>query len=139
MKVETLRKIAREYREVAERKLDDKELCKGFSDLCREEGISWTQLRGLVDAETADGRDGGDRVGKIVEKADFASSYADLLYERKREIRSSSSVAPVAPQAPVDAIQRDPAPRTVLREQLIASVALADAGEIPGFLDRRRS
>jgi hypothetical protein len=96
MKVETLRKIAREYRLVAERKLDDKELCKGFSDLCREEGIAWTQLRALVDAEAADARDGGHRVGKIVEKANFASAYAEILAGSKDEqisqIRSSASI-----------------------------------------------
>lgn len=131
MKVETLRKIAREYRAVADRKLDDKELCKGFSDLCREEGIAWTQLRGLLDAQAADDRDGGKRVEKIVEKADFASSYADLLSgkdERKREIRSSEPIAPVATQRPVE---RASAPVTIP-----ASAPEIDL-TIPPFLDRR--
>lgn len=151
MKVETLRKIAREYRLVAERKLDDKELCKGFSDLCREEGIAWTQLRTLVDAETADARDGGHRVGKIVEKADFASSYAEILAgqdEQKPEIRSSALIEPDRPQKPV---QQEPAvpattqaPPSQTAQALAASVAIARSGgdpfeipDLPAHLDRR--
>lgn len=139
MKVSTLRKIAKEYRAVADRKLDDKELCKGFSDLCREEGIAWTQLRGLVDAQAADDRDGGKRVEKIVEKADFASSYADLLTgkdEPKAEIRSSEN----PPEKPVQRSEPEPASRTILREQLKGSLSGAEIDlTLPPFLDRRAS
>lgn len=155
MKVETLRRIAREYRLVAERKLDDKELCKGFSDLCRDEGIAWTQLRALVDAEAADARDGGKRVEKIVEKADYASSYADILSgqdERKSQIRSSSvSIAAGTAEPAQKPVQQEriaPAPSSVppsaTAQALQASVAIARSGgdpyegmEIPAYLDRR--
>jgi hypothetical protein len=160
MKIETLRKIAREYRLVADRKLDDKELCKGFSDLCREEGIAWTQLRALVDAEAADARDGGHRVGKIVEKADFASSYAEILAchkdEPKRQIRSSSvSIAAGTPAPAQRPVQQEPAVQVVETSKpsntaiaLQASVALQRSGgdpfdspypDMPAFLDRRPS
>jgi len=135
MKVETLRMVAREYRQVAERKLDDKDICKGFSDLCREEGIAWTQLRAIVDAEAADARDGGKRVGKIVEKADYASSYADILagkHEPKVQIRSSS----VSIAAGTDA----PAVRPVVQAQPLAAPATPAPfdEDIPVYLRRVR-
>lgn len=138
MKVSTLRKIAREYRAVADRKLDDKELCKGFSDLCREEGIAWTQLRGLVDAQAADDRDGGKRVEKIVEKADFASSYADLLTgkdEPKAEIRSSEK----PPEKPVQRAEPVSAVSATIAPALESPPASFEMPDVPDFLDRRVS
>lgn len=90
MNTSNLIRIAKEYRRIAEDKLDHKEFCKSFSEKCRADGIDWTQLKKLVDAQAADARDDKKRVEKIVAQADFASSYADLLSqdERKGEIRS---------------------------------------------------
>ena len=91
MKTEILRQIANEYRRIAEEKLDHKEFCKAFSEKCRADGIDWTQLKKLVDAQAADARDGKDRVATIVEKADYASSYADILSGRSQDERISVS------------------------------------------------
>lgn len=139
MKVENLRAVAKEYRRIADERLDHRDICRGFSEKCQADGIDWTQLRKLVDAQAADARDGKDRVSVIVEKADFAASYADLLTgkdERKRETRSSEN-PPQPTQTPVQAPPIEPPSRTVLREQLTASIAAAEIPDIPPFLDRR--
>ena len=41
----------------------------------------WSQLKALLKAQVQDERDGkgGGRVRRIVEKAEFASAYADML------------------------------------------------------------
>jgi len=85
MNTANLIRIAKEYRRIAEEKLDHKEFCRSFSEKCRADGIDWTQLKKLVDAQAADARDDKKRVEKIVEQADFASSYADLLSEHERK------------------------------------------------------
>jgi hypothetical protein len=95
MKTQDVIALAKEYRRIADEKLDHKDLCKGFSETARAKGIDWTQLKKLVDAQAADARDGKHRVGAIVEKADFASAYAEMLAghsnEDERISRSRSS------------------------------------------------
>lgn len=90
MKVSLLISLAQEYRRIADERLDQKDLCKGMSEAARADGIDWTQLKKLVDAQAADARDGKKRVEKIVAQADFASSYADLLSEDKRKVEIRS-------------------------------------------------
>ncbi len=50
-------------------------------DAATEKGLDWSQVKALLKAQAQDERDGGDgkRVNRIIEKADFASAYADML------------------------------------------------------------
>jgi hypothetical protein len=88
-----IRDIAKELRPIIDRELDDAEIKKGLSEAARAKGIAFAQLKALVKAHAQDARDGGERVGKLVERADFACSYAEILneHERKTENRSSQT------------------------------------------------
>lgn len=74
-----IKAVAGELRLVIDRALDDAEILKGLSEAARNKGIAFTQLKALVKAQAQDARDGGSRVGKLVERADFACSYAEIL------------------------------------------------------------
>lgn len=77
-----LKEIAKEARPVIERMLDDAELIKGFRELVTAQGGEWSSLKALIKAQIEDERDeagDGKRVRKILDKADFAAAYADML------------------------------------------------------------
>ena len=114
-----VRNIASEARLIMARQLDDALILKGLSAVCREKGIDWGQLKALVKAQEQDHRDGGDRVGKIVQKADFAAAYAELLAGHMNENLSgektrSSSRQPLV----VVGLDEDDEPREERRLQL---------------------
>lgn len=51
-------------------------------DAATEKGLDWSQVKGLLKAQVQDEMDGdgeGKRVKRIVERAEYASSYADML------------------------------------------------------------
>lgn len=129
-----LRNIASEACRIISDDLDNAEILKGLSKVCREKGIDWGQLKALVKAQEQDTRDGGHRVEKIVEKADFASSYAELLSSNmnNKQESCSSSPAPVqetpAPEpAPVIAPEPEPGPYSIPSD-----------GSLPAFLRREQ-
>ena len=74
-----LRKIATAARPAIMAWLEAAEELAGFSDLCRTKDLEWSQIKALLKAEYQDAADGGDRVQKIIDKADRASAYADML------------------------------------------------------------
>ena len=77
-----IKAIVAEARPIIERMLDDAELIAGFRTLVAEQGGDWSALKALLKAQIQDERDesgGGKRVQKIIEKAEFASAYADIL------------------------------------------------------------
>lgn len=74
-----LKSLVTEARPVIERMLDDAELLAGFRDTAKEKGIDWSQVKALLKAQIQDERDDGKRVSRIIEKADFAAAYADML------------------------------------------------------------
>lgn len=74
-----LRNIVTAARPTVEEWIDIGEQFVGFRDACKAKGLDWGQIKALIKAQILDERDGGKRVGKIVEKADFASSYAAML------------------------------------------------------------
>lgn len=105
--------FAQELRPHIEAALDSAEILKGLAAAAREKGIDWSALKALVKAQAQDARDGTDkRVAAIIDKADFAASYADMLgfasnMNEKDESRSSSvTIAP----APVVQAQPSAAP-----------------------------
>lgn len=77
-----LKEVAAEARPVIERMLDDAELIKGFREVVTANGGEWSSLKALIKAQIEDERDDagdGKRVRKILDKADFAAAYADML------------------------------------------------------------
>lgn len=51
-------------------------------DVATEKGLDWSQVKALLKAQVQDDMDGtgeAKRVRRIVERAEFASSYADML------------------------------------------------------------
>jgi thymidine phosphorylase len=77
-----LKEIVAEARPVIERMLDDAELIKGFREVVTANGGEWSSLKALLKAQVEDERDDagdGKRVRKILDKADFAAAYADML------------------------------------------------------------
>lgn len=51
----------------------------GLREAATAKGLDWSQIKALVKAQLQDEEDGGKRVQKIIDKADFAASYADML------------------------------------------------------------
>lgn len=105
-----LRNIATEARPVLRRNKDGAKILAGLGKVCRAKGIDWAQLKALLNAEIDDEDDesgSAEHVTKILDKADAASAYADLLF-RKMNKENFSSGNPgelrTAPEKPVDAI-----------------------------------
>ena len=62
--------------------LDIAEQMAALRDAATAKGLDWSQVKALVKAQVQDERDengDGKRVKRIVEKAEFASAYADML------------------------------------------------------------
>ncbi len=75
-----LRQIRADARPYVEQALDLAEVFTGFRKLASENGLDWGVIKQLIKAELQDEKEGGDeKVSRIIEKADFASAYADML------------------------------------------------------------
>jgi hypothetical protein len=75
-----LRQIREDARPYIEQALDLAEVFTGFRKLASENGLDWGVIKALIKAEVQDEREGGDeKVKRIIDKADFASAYADML------------------------------------------------------------
>lgn len=152
--------LATELRPYIETLIDTAEILKGMASAAREKGIDWTALKALVKAQALDARDGTDkRVAAIIDKADFAASYADMLgfasanmnnFSESRSSSFSIAAGTAAPaQKPVQQEYIVQAPSSVqpsaTAQAMQASAAMARSGgdaysglEPPAFLDRRR-
>jgi hypothetical protein len=79
---EELKKIVTVARPVIERWLDLVEELAAIRDAATQKGLDWGQIKALLKAQAQDERDekgGSKRVTRIIEKADYAASYADML------------------------------------------------------------
>jgi hypothetical protein len=133
-----IRNIAKEGRPIIARMMDDAEILAGLGKVCREKGIDWAQLKALLKAQIRDDRDeSGDNghVNKIIDRADAASAYADMLANMNNESFSFAPSAepptkpapsPIAAETRADAIE--PVTATALQ--------IPDDGSIPPFLRR---
>lgn len=131
MNTTDLKSLAGEARLVIDRALDDAVILKGLSEAARAKGIDWTQLKALVKAQAQDARDGGHRVGKLVERADFACAYAAALGGEMNEndkTRSSSDGLTKALDKEKAVNRKTTTQRMVAHAE--TSQALADAGMI---------
>jgi hypothetical protein len=75
-----LRQIREDARPYIEQALDLAEVFTGFRKLASENGLDWGVIKAPIKAEVQDEREGGDeKVTRIIDRADFASTYADML------------------------------------------------------------
>jgi hypothetical protein len=91
-----LKEIVTEARPIIERMLDDAELIKGLREVVTANGGEWSSLKALIKAQIEDERDDagdGKRVRKILDKADFAAAYADMLGLNLNEENKNSEAA----------------------------------------------
>lgn len=139
-----LRAIAEVARPAIRAALDAAEELSTLRQAATDKGIDWSQLKSLLKAQEQDARDGdgeGKRVRKIVDKADFASAYADMLGlrqdERKTETRSSSPETVAGGEAVTQRTVNAPsAGSNPARSAIIPAPSDAEL-EIPAILDRR--
>ena len=145
-----LRKIATAARPAIISWLEAAEELAGFSDLCRTKDIEWSQVKALLKAEYQDAQDGGQRVQKIIDKADRASAYAEMLAgaDIPKNISGKESRGSVeCRDIPPSVRQADPDSRVAAPKAL--GIGAREAGVAPGprdtdidltippFLDRR--
>lgn len=77
-----LKEISAAARPLIEGWLDIAEKIAALRDAAAAKGLDWSQVKSLLKAQIQDERDergGGKRVARIIEKADYASSYAEML------------------------------------------------------------
>lgn len=78
----TLKEVVAEARPILERMMDDADTIAAFRDVIAEQGGDWSALKALIKAQIKDDRADigeGKHVRKILEKAEFATGYADML------------------------------------------------------------
>lgn len=79
---DALREVFTVARPLVEQWLDVAEQIAALREVATAKGLDWSQLKALLKAQIQDERDddgSGKRVARIVEKAEFASAYADML------------------------------------------------------------
>ena len=99
MNPSVLKQIVTEARPLIEQQLDLAEQIAGLREVVTANGGDWSQLKALVKAQVQDERDEageGKHVRKILERADYANAYADMLgLAKMNEFNSFSSSQPV--------------------------------------------
>ena len=92
---ETVREFFQECRRLLEQSNAIRLQCAALRDAASAKGIDWSQLKALASADVADEEKGdGKKVAKLIEKADFACAYADMLGLHRDE-RKAKSVHPL--------------------------------------------
>ena len=142
-----LKQIRADARPYVEQALDLAETFTGFRKLATENGLDWGVIKALIKAELQDEKEGGDaKVSRIIEKADFASAYADMLglgsnmnennfsadaseAAGERGSRRQSSVAP-----PTQLPPREPEAKAI--EPVTSGSHNSEFPDIPDFLKR---
>ena len=128
MNASDLKNLCAEARPVIERMMDDAETMSAFREAATNKGIDWSQVKALLKAQIRDERDGseGKRVKALIEKADHATAYADLLGLVKMNEKNFS-----APLPPPLVVIAEPAERPSVTPS-------SDDLTIPDFLRRQR-
>ena len=145
-----LRDVAKEARAPIERMLDDAEILAGLGRICRDNDIDWSQLKALIKAQIRDDRDEsgeGGHVESIINRADAAQAYADILSGQKNISDEPNPPEPaIAQQTTTDVIGASghaSATFQIPRSQIATPTAPAhpidhtERDGIPAFLDRR--
>lgn len=77
-----LKQIVAVARPLIEQQIDLADLVAAVRDDATAKGFDWSQIKALLKAQILDERDetgGGKRVERVVEKAEYACAYADML------------------------------------------------------------
>lgn len=96
MNPSTLKQIVTEARPLIEQQLDLAEQIAGLRELVTANGGDWSQLKALLKAQIQDERDEkgeGKHVRKILDRADYATAYADMLGLAKMNEENFSEAA----------------------------------------------
>lgn len=151
-----LRNISTEARPLIEQWLDISEQMSALRQVATDKGLEWSQIKALLKAQIQDERDEtgeGRRVRSIIERADNASAYADMLGLSQTEKNNFSSPQPYesapapahetpAPeQASADQPSLETTPTTVFvtgGTSASDTYAVPDDGSIPAFLRREQ-
>jgi len=139
-----LRNISTEARPLIEQWLDISEQMSALRQVATDKGLEWSQIKALLKAQIQDERDEtgeGKRVRAIIERADNASAYADMLGLSQTEKNNFYSAEPhVSASAPAHDTP-EPAPTTVFVTRGTSAsdtYAVPDDGAIPAFLRREQ-
>lgn len=76
-----LKQIWQDARPLIEQQLDVAVQIAAFRELAAENGLDWSQIKALLKAEVQDERagSGNKHIDRVIEKADFATAYAEML------------------------------------------------------------
>lgn len=94
-----LRDVFSAGRPLIEQWLDIAEQMAALRDAASAKGLDWSQVKALLKAQIQDERDeagDGKRVRRIVEKAEFASAYADMLGLANMNENNFSAEGPIS-------------------------------------------
>lgn len=131
-----LKNLFSETLRLAEQSTEIAEQYAALRKAATDKGFDWSQIKSLANAAARDGSDGGERVHKLIRKADFAGEYARMLglgeYEQETQSRSSSPEEMTGEQSAIAAHNRL-YPGTNVK---LSGDAPPDDLEIPGFLRR---
>lgn len=154
-----IRDVAKETRPIIEQMMEGAEVLARLGRVCRDNDIDWSQLKALIKAQIRDEQDEegkGEYVAAIINRADAAQAYVDILsgqksfsdeqsshQKNKTDAQSPTAPAPAEQLAPKNeqwaAIHKEMAPDE-FRAAAAVEVQHLDLTErdgIPAFLDRR--
>lgn len=95
-----LKQIFAAGRPMVEQALDVAEQIAALRETATNQGLDWSQVKALLKAQIQDERDergDGRRVQRLLEKAEFASSYADMLGLGNMNENNFSAATPAIP------------------------------------------
>ena len=132
---DNLRKIREAAWAPMERMIEDAEELVEIRNAAKEQGLDWGPIKALLKARIQDERDGGERVKKLVMKADTASEYAEMLnFMAENKKTPPQSKEPLTPARAGEAVERaqealGAASARIKPNPLSASVQPPDSGE----------
>ena len=119
MNPSVLKQIVTEARPLIEQQLDLAEQIAGLREVVTANGGDWSQLKALVKAQVQDERDDagdGKHVRKILDRADYANAYADILGFGGSKMNEENFSAPGEPASAGAAVDATPSPRSLSQE-----------------------
>lgn len=141
----TLTQVFSAARPLVERWLEISEQMAALRDVATAKGLDWSQVKALVKAQVQDEHDengDGKRVKRIIDKAEAASAYADMLglgnLNEKNFSAEITDSAPPPSRAGVDKAGEGTAvPSSPVDHSYDPMTGELDPGPMPAFLKRK--
>ena len=141
----TLKQVFAAARPLVERWLDISEQMAALRDAATAQGLDWSQVKALVKAQVQDERDeagDGKRVKRIIDKAEAASAYADMLGLADMNEKNFSA-EPSPASTSLDVVSKAgegaaAAPSSPADHSYDPMTGELDPVPMPDFLDRRK-